>query len=143
MLDEIFIIKENGVCHGHFKVHTSPDDMNNDLRSSMLSGIQFGILESFKGEVRCFILNTGKRIYFEDYKTEDVCYKIVIVLENSNPLCEKLYEDDLGQIKSKISDLNMYMEKEGINKLKNGIVKDIQLSSKLKDLFLDTREDKP
>lgn len=142
MLDEIFVIKENGVCQGHFKMHTSPDDVNNDLRSSMLSGIQFGILESFKGEVRCFILNNGKRIYFEDYKIENVCYKIVIVLEDTNLLCEKLYEDDLGKVKAKIKELNAYMEKEGYDKLANGIVKDIQLNSKLKDLFLDTKENK-
>jgi len=138
MLDEIFVIKENGVCHGHFKVNTlNQNDLNDDLRSSMLSGIQYGILESFKGEVRCFILNTGKRIYFEDYKIEDVCYKLVIVLENSNPLTNKLYEDDLSHIRNKILELSKYMQDEGFDKLANGIVKDAQLSSKMKDIFLD------
>ena len=69
MIDEVYVIKSNGICFAHFKDEID-NPMETDLKSSMLIGLEYGIFETFKNQMICIILKNGKRIHFEEYEID-------------------------------------------------------------------------
>lgn len=82
MIDEIYIIKDNGIC-----IASYPDDkedeksINEDLKSSMIFGVETGIKEAFKGRIKSINLNNGKKIYFSEQEIDGSPVRIVVLLD--------------------------------------------------------------
>ena len=134
MIDEVYVIKPNGICFAHFKDEPT-SQIDTDLRSSLLIGLEFGIFEAFKKEMVCIILKDGRRIHFEEYEVDGYKYKIVIVLEHQEPLATQFLEKDFESIRGKVKKFNEFIQNSDYkNAIKTNYMYD-DLSGKIKEIF--------
>ena len=134
MIDEVYVIKSNGICFAHFKDEID-NPMETDLKSSMLIGLEYGIFETFKNQMICIILKNGKRIHFEEYEIDGYKYKIVIVLEHEEPLAQEFLDKDFEAIHEKVKNFNEFLQNSEYKNTIKGNQIDTNLSDIIKQYF--------
>ncbi len=79
MIESIYLIKNGGTC---FTSHTKTANpkKNDDLVSPFFEGLDLMINEMFDEKIRCFILDDGRIVYYKKIKSDNLDFKIVVVM---------------------------------------------------------------
>ncbi|MFX0102214.1 MAG: hypothetical protein ACFFCS_21795 [Candidatus Hodarchaeota archaeon] len=131
MCREAYLIKDNGICYASYnEVEENNPIIGEDLKTSMLIGLDYGINEAFNNKIRCMILEDEKRIYFNRYCLNDMTFNLILVFDG------KIVP--FTDLKEKIDQLKEYM----VNDDRYSDLQDYKvdqdsfgLNNKLKELF--------
>ncbi len=98
MAEEFYIIKESGICYASVNERS---DIHEDLKTSMLAGIDYGVSIAFNQNIQSMTLDKGKQLIWERCEIKNIPISFVTVFN------DKSYRS--GVLKKKISKLKKFL----------------------------------
>lgn len=131
MCKEAYLIKDNGICYASYnESEESNPIIGEDLKTSMLIGLDYGINEAFNNKIKCMILENEKRIYFNRYCLNEMIFNLVLVFDGNRAPYVDL-EDRIDELKDFMKKDDKYCNLQDYKVDQDSF----GLNKKLKELF--------